>query len=63
MPRIIVRSEPTTEGEGAITLDERVPVADLQGGHRSAELIERLGWAVHDADDIERDPGAAIPRP
>jgi hypothetical protein len=34
-----------------ITLDERVTSADLHIGHQSAQLIERLGWAVHDADD------------
>jgi hypothetical protein len=54
MPRIIVMSEPNTEREGAVTLDERIASADLRSGHRSAELIERLGWAVHDADDAER---------
>jgi hypothetical protein len=71
MPRIIVMSEPSAEGEGvitlavmmsepntppegAITLDERVTAADLRSGHHSAQLIERVGWAVHDADDVER---------
>ena len=36
--------------EGAITLDERVASVDLQSGHRSAQLIERVGWTVHDAE-------------
>jgi hypothetical protein len=71
MPRIIVMSEPSAAGEGAvtlavmmsdpdvspegaITLDERVTSADLRSGHHSAQLIERVGWAVHDADDVER---------
>jgi hypothetical protein len=71
MPRIIVMSDPSAEGEGvitfavmmsepntppegAITLDERVTAADLRSGHHSAQLIERVGWAVHDADDVER---------
>jgi hypothetical protein len=47
-------SEPNTPPEGAITLDERVTSADLRSGHQSAQLIERVGWAVHDADDVER---------
>ena len=59
MPRIIVRSESTSEGAGVITLDERIAAAELDSGHRSAELIERLGWAVHDADDVEGDDRAA----
>jgi hypothetical protein len=54
MPRIIVMSEPSTKREGAITLDERVTSADLRSGDRSVQLIERVGWAVHDADDAER---------
>ena len=59
MPRIIVVSEPSAGPEGAITLDERVTPADLQSGHHSAQLIERVGWAVHDADDVERADGEA----
>jgi hypothetical protein len=54
MPRIIVMSESSPEREGAITLDERVASADMQSGHQAAQLIERVGWAVHDADDAEQ---------
>jgi hypothetical protein len=54
MPRIIVMSESSSEHEGAITLDERVASADMRSGHHSAQLIERVGWAVHDADDAEQ---------
>jgi hypothetical protein len=59
-------SEPNAPPEGAITLDERVTSADLRSGHHSAQLIERIGWAVHDADDAERADGGAgrsAPRP
>jgi hypothetical protein len=56
MPRIIVMSESGTEREGAITLDERVASADMRSGHHAAQLIERVGWAVHDADDAEEPP-------
>jgi hypothetical protein len=63
MPRIIVMSEsaaePITQPEGVVTLDERVTSADLRSGHQSAQLIERVGWAVHDADDAERADGEA----
>jgi hypothetical protein len=59
MPRIIVMSEPNAEPESAITLDECVTSADLRSGHQSAQLIERVGWAVHDADDMERADGEA----
>ena len=55
MPRIIVMSDPSIEREGAVTLDERVTSANLRSGHDSAQLIERVGWAVHDADEVERE--------
>jgi hypothetical protein len=62
MPRIIVMSESGIEREGAITLDEQVASADMQSGHHSAQLIERVGWAVHDADDAERKEALGPPR-
>ena len=55
MPRIIVMSGLGASRPDAITLDERISPADLGSGHYSAQLIERVGWAVHDADDAERD--------
>lgn len=54
MPRVIVMSEPSIEREGAVTLDERVTSTNLRSEHHSAQLIERVGWAVHDADEAER---------
>ncbi len=56
MPRIIVMSESSTEQKGAVTLNERVAAADMRSGHHAAQLIERVGWAVHDADDAEETP-------
>jgi hypothetical protein len=53
MPRIIVMSNATGDNEGAITLDERIGSDELESAHRSAELIQRVGWAVHDADETE----------
>lgn len=55
MPRILVMSEQSNEGEGVITLDEEISSAHLRSGHHSAQLIERIGWAVHDADDKDRE--------
>lgn len=52
-------SDSSRESEGAITLQERVTSADMQSGHHAAQLIERVGWAVHDADEEEAsDPSA-----
>lgn len=35
-------------------LRERVSVSDLESDHFAAKLVERLGWAVGDADAVER---------
>jgi hypothetical protein len=59
MPRIIVTSDPTTERPGVVTLDERVASADLESEHHAVQLVERLGWAVHDADDVVYEESAA----
>ena len=55
MPQIIVTADRGAAfGEGAVTLMERVNVADFESEHFAAQLVERLGWAVEDADEVER---------
>jgi hypothetical protein len=55
MPQIIVTADPGAAfGEGAVTLMERVNVADFESEHFATQLVERLGWAVEDADEVER---------
>jgi hypothetical protein len=40
-------------------LRERVNVADFESDHFAAQLVERLGWAVIDAHEVEADqPGS-----
>ena len=34
-------------------LQERVLSSDLESDHFSAQLVERVGWALVDADEIE----------
>jgi hypothetical protein len=66
MPQIIVTADRGAAfGEGAVTLRERVSVADLESQHFASQLVERLGWAVADADEVERvgDPVDAPPEP
>ncbi len=58
MPHIIVTAD---QGEGAVMLRERVNVADFDSRHFAAQLVERLGWAVEDADQVERDGEPAEP--
>ena len=67
MPQIIVTADRGAAfGEGAVTLRERVNVTDFESEHFATQLVERLGWAVGDADDVERvgeveDAGRARP--
>ncbi len=63
MVRIIV----TTDESDPVLLDEQVGVEHLSDGHAARQLVERLRWAVTDAEDAERvladrrlhGPGAA----
>ncbi len=61
MARIIVTADPTDRptswppGQDAeVLLDERVDSVHLCDDHASAQLIERLAWAVTDAEDVQR---------
>ncbi len=58
MPQIIVAADRGAAfGQGTMTLREGVTVADFQSEHFATQLVERLGWAVEDADQLERIPG------
>ena len=54
MPHIIVMAD---QGDGrqeaTVMLRERVNVTDFESVHFANQLVERLGWAVSDADEVE----------
>ena len=54
MPRIIVTTEPGSDRATSMLMDERIAAADLESDHFAAQLVERIGWALSDADDTER---------
>lgn len=57
MPRIVVTTEPRVpNSDNSVLLDERIATADLDSDHFAAQLIERIGWALIDADGAERQP-------
>ena len=58
MPRILVTTDGSDEGEKAVVLQERVIPSDLESDHFSAQLVEQVGWALADADEIEHRPPA-----
>jgi hypothetical protein len=56
MPQIIVKADRSIDegGDGAVMLKERISPADFESDHFQAQLVERLGWAVEDADQVEQ---------
>jgi hypothetical protein len=61
MPRIIVTTDPVGASHGTVDrddipvlLDERVDSVHLSDDHAAEQLIERLAWAVNDAEDTQR---------
>jgi hypothetical protein len=54
MPRIIVTTDSAQPPESAsILLDESVRSVHLSTGHAASQLVERLAWAISDAEDAE----------
>ncbi len=55
MPQIIVTADrPNDDGETPVMFRERVSVSDFESRHFAKQLVERLGWAVGDADEVNR---------
>jgi hypothetical protein len=54
MPQIIVTADRTDDqGDAPVMLRERVNVTDFESDHFAAQLVERVGWAVSDAAEVE----------
>jgi hypothetical protein len=61
MPTVIVVADSETvepnafnHDRRAFQLKERVTSSDVSDPHVAAQLIERIGWALADAEDAER---------
>jgi hypothetical protein len=54
MARIIITTEHGGRASAPVLLDERVNPEHLRDDHSAAQLIERLGWAIDDAESTER---------
>ena len=50
---------PFSRDRRAFQLKERMSSSDLSDPHIAAQLIERIGWALTDAEDAERAAGAS----
>ena len=54
MARIIVTTDPTERRDAPVLLEESVYSAHLDSDHSAAQLVERLGWAITDAENTQR---------
>jgi hypothetical protein len=54
MPRITVTSDAAPDDGAAVLLDERIGSAELAEDPQAMQFIERIGWAINDAEDAER---------
>jgi hypothetical protein len=53
MPRILITSEPIDKPDSGVMLDEHIATSDLASDHFASQLIERIGWALSDAERSE----------
>ncbi len=60
MARIVVTADSTSRRDTPVVLDERVLSIHLSDGHAADQLIERLGWAISDAEELERSGNGRI---
>jgi hypothetical protein len=54
MASIIVTADAGDSFDGPVLLKEIVSSVHLSTDHGAAQLIERLAWAISDAEDTER---------
>jgi hypothetical protein len=56
MPRIIVTTDPShLPAEMPVWLDEQVQSIHLSTDHAAAQFVERVAWAINDAEDADRE--------
>jgi hypothetical protein len=56
MPRILITTEASGEPDVLVMLDERIATADLASDHFAGQLVQRIAWALADAENTEREP-------
>ena len=55
MPQILVVADPPQDTPSTVVYRERISTTDLESDHFSGQLVERVGWAVRDANEIEHE--------
>lgn len=58
MPQILVLADAPqgSQDSGEVVYRERVARSSLESEHFAGQLMERVGWAVDDADELENRP-------
>lgn len=55
MAQILIVADPPGEAASTVVYRERVATTDLESSYFSGQLVERVGWAVRDADRLEHE--------
>ena len=55
MPQILVVADTPQDTPSTVVYRERINTTDLESDHFSGQLVERVGWAVLDADQLEHN--------
>ena len=66
MPQILVVTDSPANATSSVVYRERVSSTDLESDHFSGQLVERVGWALRDANEVERKSSRTLhlaPRP
>ena len=54
MPRMLVITESADQVPTEVMLNEHLATGDLASDHFAAQLVERIAWALADAEQAER---------
>ncbi len=64
MPRVIITTDPSTVPQDiTVLLDESVSSVHLSSDHAASALVERIAWAINDAEEAEYRRLQAPPAP
>lgn len=55
MPQILVVTDLPDDAGSTVVYRERVSLSDLESDHFSGQLVERVGWAMLDAKELEHE--------
>jgi hypothetical protein len=57
MPQILVVTNIHDDTASSVVYREQISLNDLESDHFSGQLVERVGWAMLDADELEQKAG------